>query len=285
MRIDSLPTRPLGIPDSPWAENALSSRPCSGLHLEWRQQGLDAPPAVELHSRAGLAEREHAWSPYPSGSACLDPVRSTVTAARWADLHSGRRRAVDAVRNEASVGEPKTLVFVLIARRMEPERSGSSSQRPLGLSSRVAFCYLRSVLPVSSKGRLSARVPEVDGSHPVPQGERDPLWSKLATHSISEPIKHCKDDYLRLPRRRWTASFECAALAMISPALRAKPLSSTGATSALDFNERFAEPCRTSEGVAVFFFRPWTIRPLALLTQTPAPEISFHVPLSRSIAP
>jgi hypothetical protein len=43
--------------------------------------------------------------------------------------------------------EPETSLFVLIARRMELERSGSSSQRPLGLSSRVAFCYLRSVLP------------------------------------------------------------------------------------------------------------------------------------------
>jgi hypothetical protein len=37
--------------------------------------------------------------------------------------------------------EPETSVRVLIARRMEPERSGSSSQRPPGLSSRVAFCY------------------------------------------------------------------------------------------------------------------------------------------------
>jgi hypothetical protein len=35
--------------------------------------------------------------------------------------------------------EPETSLCVLIARRMEPERSGSSSQRPLGLSSRVAF--------------------------------------------------------------------------------------------------------------------------------------------------
>ena len=113
--------------------------------------------------------------------------------------------------------EPETSLFVLIARRMEPERSGSSSQRPLGLSSRVAFCYLRSVLPVSSNGRLSARLPETDGSHPVPQGSATLLSSKLATPSISELIKHCKDAYLRLPRRRWTASFECAALAMIFP--------------------------------------------------------------------
>jgi len=29
MRIDSLPTRPLGIPDSPWAENALVG--CCGV--------------------------------------------------------------------------------------------------------------------------------------------------------------------------------------------------------------------------------------------------------------
>jgi hypothetical protein len=40
----------------------------------------------------------------------------------------------------------------------------SKATRP---SSRVAFCYLRSVLPVSSKGRLSARLPKIDGSHPV----------------------------------------------------------------------------------------------------------------------
>jgi hypothetical protein len=79
--------------------------------------------------------------------------------------------------------EPETSLFVLIARRMEPERSGSSSQRPLGLSSRVAFWYLRSVLPVSSNGRLSARLPETDGSHPVPQGERDPLIEQVG-HSI-----------------------------------------------------------------------------------------------------
>jgi hypothetical protein len=78
----------------------------------------------------------------------------------------------------------------------------------------------------------------------------------LATQSISEPIKHCKDDYLRLPRRRWSASFECAALAMIFPALRAKPLSSTGATSALDFHERFGGPCRSSERRCGFFFSP-----------------------------
>jgi hypothetical protein len=150
--------------------------------------------------------------------------------------------------------EPETSLFVLIARRMEPERSGSSSQRPLGQSSRVAFCYLRSVFPVSSNGRLSARLPETDGSHPVPQGSATLLSSKLATPSISELIKHCKDAYLRLPRRRSTASFECAALAMISPALRAKPLSSTGATSALDFNERFAGLCRSSERRCRFFF-------------------------------
>ena len=95
---------------------------------------------------------------------------------------------------------------------MEPERSGSSSQRPLGLSSRVAFWYLRSVLPVSSNGRLSARLPET-------------------------------------------------------------------ATSAFDFNERFAGPCRSS----VPFFRQWTIRPLALIDPNarsgalvPCPLISIH---------
>jgi Cyclic nucleotide-binding domain len=91
------------------------------------------------------------------------------------------------------------------------------------------------------------------------------LSTKLATQSISEPIKHCKDDYLRLPRRRWSASFECAALAMIFPALRAKPLSSTGATSALDFHERFGGPCRSSERRCGFFFRPWTIRPTCFI--------------------
>jgi len=136
------------------------------------------------------------------------------------------------------------------------ETSGSSSQRPLGLSSRVAFCYLRSVLPVSSKGRLSAGFRRSTGHILYRKPSATPLSSKLATQSISEPIEHCKDDYLRLPRRWWTASFECVALAMISPALRAKPLSSTGATSALDFNERFAGPCRSSEKRCRFFFRP-----------------------------
>ena len=95
---------------------------------------------------------------------------------------------------------------------MEPERSGSSSQRPLGLSSRVAFWYLRSVLPVSSNGRLSARLPET-------------------------------------------------------------------ATSAFDFNERFAGPCRSS----VPFFRQWTIRPLALID--PNARSGALVPMSPYLDP
>ena len=63
------------------------------------------------------------------------------------------------------------------------ETSGSSSQRPLGLSSRVAFCYLRSVLPVSSNGRLSARLPETDGSHPDRKASATPLIEQVG-HSI-----------------------------------------------------------------------------------------------------
>jgi hypothetical protein len=137
--------------------------------------------------------------------------------------------------------------------------------------------------PVSSNGGLSARHPKTDGSHPVPQGERDPPYRASRPLNRFPNPKHCKDDYLRLPRRRWTASFECAALAMISPALRAKPLSSTGATSALDFNERFAGPCRSSERRCRFFFSPMDdsatcfIDPNARFgALVPCPLISIH---------
>jgi hypothetical protein len=37
--------------------------------------------------------------------------------------------------------------------------------------------------PVSSNGGLSVRHPKTDGSHPVPQGERDPLIEQVG-HSI-----------------------------------------------------------------------------------------------------
>jgi hypothetical protein len=78
-------------------------------------------------------------------------------------------------------------VFVLVARRMEPEHSGSSSQRPLGLSSRVAFCYPGSLL-ISSKGRLSALGCRKSTCHVLTvRRARPPLSSKFATQTVSEP--------------------------------------------------------------------------------------------------
>jgi len=56
--------------------------------------------------------------------------------------------------------EPETSVFVLIARRMEPEPPGSSPQRPLGPSSRVAFCYLPVCLCPPETSRYRNRTQE-----------------------------------------------------------------------------------------------------------------------------
>src|SRR6185295_19550264 len=92
--------------------------------------------------------------------------------------------------------EPQTSLLVLIARRMEPEHFRQFVSKATRPSSRMAFGYLRPVLPVPSKGRLSARLPDILYRKP----SATPLSIKLATQSISEPIKHCKDDYLRLPR-------------------------------------------------------------------------------------
>jgi CRP-like cAMP-binding protein len=48
-----------------------------------------------------------------------------------------------------------------------------------------------------------------------------------------------------------------------------------------DFHERFAGPCRSSERrCGFFFFAHGRFGPLASLTQTPAPELSFHALIS-----
>jgi hypothetical protein len=178
-----------------------------------------------------------------------------------------------------SVGNQRPSLFVLIARRMEPGRSGSLSQRPLGQA--PGWPFASPVCPACLvQGTAERPLPEIDGSHILyRKPSATPLSSKLATQSISEPIEY----YLRLPRRRWTASFECVALAMISPALRAKPLSSTGATSALDFNERFAGPCRSSERACRFFFSPMNDSATCFIDPSarsgalvPCPLISIH---------
>jgi hypothetical protein len=64
------------------------------------------------------------------------PAPHVLGAGRWEWMHC-------TIMSFGMLGrELETSLCVLIARRMEPERSGSSAQRPLGLSSRVAFCYL-----------------------------------------------------------------------------------------------------------------------------------------------
>ena len=111
-----------------------------------------------------------------------------------------------------------------------------------------------------------------------------PLLRSSARLSPTSSLAIRKGDYLRVPRRRRAGYLKCAAaLAMISPALRAKPLSSTGATSALDFNERFAGPCRSSERACRFFFSPMNDSATCFIDPNAAPELSFHVPLSRSM--
>ena len=82
--------------------------------------------------------------------------------------------------------EPETSLFVLIARRMEPECSGSSSQRPLGLSSRVAFCYPGSLLVQGTAER--ARVPEIDLSRPDRKASATPLSTSLPPNRFPSPI-------------------------------------------------------------------------------------------------
>src|SRR5438067_7797988 len=86
------------------------------------------------------------------------------------------------------------------------------------------------------------------------------------------PVNRWKGDYLRVPRRRRAGYLKCAAaLAMISPALCAKPLSSTGATAAFDFHERFARFCCSSERRSRFFLR-MDDSAIALLDPTSAPR-------------
>jgi hypothetical protein len=126
-------------------------------------------------------------------------------------------------------------------------------------SSRVAFCCLRSVPACLVQGTAERlRVPEIDVSYPVPRRTR------------RAQVSGWKGDYLRISRR-WRAGYfkRAAALAMISPALWAKPLSSTGATAAFNFHERFARSCCSCERRSRFFFCAWTIRPLLCLSQRP----------------
>jgi len=87
------------------------------------------------------------------------------------------------------------------------------------------------------------------------------------------PVNRWKGDYLRVPRRRRAGYLKCAAaLAMISPALCAKPLSSTGATAAFDFHEHFARFCCSSERLSRFFFLRMDDSAIALLDPTSAPR-------------
>jgi hypothetical protein len=58
----------------------ISPRPCSGRHLEWRQQGLVAPPAVELHREPALRKGSMPGAPTRRGR----PVWiQSVTPSRW----------------------------------------------------------------------------------------------------------------------------------------------------------------------------------------------------------
>jgi hypothetical protein len=78
---------------------------------------------------------------------------------------------------------------------MEPEHSGSSSQRPLGLSSRVAFCFISRSVPACLVQGTAERpgVPEIDVSRPVPQGERDPVVEQVCHPIGFRPNKRWKD--------------------------------------------------------------------------------------------
>ena len=78
--------------------------------------------------------------------------------------------------------EPETSLFVLIARRMEPERSGSLSQRPLGQApgwpfaiSGLSSCLVQGTAerPASGDRRVTS----------CTQAERDPLVEQVG-HSI-----------------------------------------------------------------------------------------------------
>ncbi len=79
---------------------------------------------------------QRAGGDHCSGAACAG--RPAVGAVA---LHNNAFEKMTKALSLSERREPETSVRVLIARRMEPERSGSSSQRPPGLSSRVAFCY------------------------------------------------------------------------------------------------------------------------------------------------
>jgi hypothetical protein len=107
--------------------------------------------------------------------------------------------------------EPETSLCVLIARRMEPEHSGSSSQRPLGLRSRVAFCYPGSLL-VSSKGRLSALGCRKSTCHVLTARRAQPRCrASFPPNRFPSPIALEGMTNRGLRRRRWTRSSKCAA--------------------------------------------------------------------------
>jgi hypothetical protein len=111
-------------------------------------------------------------------------------------------------------------------------------------SSRVAFCCLRSVPACLVQGTAERlRVPEIDVSYPVPRRTR------------RAQVSGWKGDYLRISRR-WRAGYfkRAAALAMISPALCAKPLSSTVPWPRLTSTSASLGPVALAKGVPASFF-------------------------------
>jgi hypothetical protein len=127
----------------------------------------NAPRCDHRQAKAGRARAAQQWLIPSEPSRIEKSIRRARTLLQAMSLASGTRDL--AVRFDSKTNGTGTLrQFV------------SKATRP---SSRVAFCYLRSVLSVSSKGRLSARLPEIDGSHPVPQAQRDPLIEQVG-HSI-----------------------------------------------------------------------------------------------------
>src|SRR6266480_8012121 len=122
---------------------------------------------------------------------------------------------------------------------------------------------------VSADGRIGRTDSNRDESATHRNDEPVGEPARARTYAM-RPVNRWKGDYLRVPRRRRAGYFKCAAaLAMISPALCAKPLSSTGATAAFDFHERFARSCCSCEKAFPLLFSAWTIRPLLCLTQRP----------------
>jgi hypothetical protein len=143
------------------------------------ETAVPALPADALHNHVFRTKitndifhrRKKAHEAHPRGRRARRPgVQQWLTLWHPSRIEksAARRSRTSPARPLSQRREPETSLCVLIARRMEPERSGSSSQRPLGLSSRVAFCYLPACPCLSSsKGRLSdPGVPEIAASHP-----------------------------------------------------------------------------------------------------------------------